>query len=286
MRALVLSGGGSKGAYEVGAIQFLYQALGRSYDIICGVSVGALNGAFLAQYKSGSEVQASQGLNALWDGVDDARIYKHWFGWYLAALWKASVYNTKPLHDLVREKLNARAVKESGKALRVGAVNLLNGQYKLFDETYGDLAGAVIASSAFPAMFTPAELEGGTWTDGGVRDITPLKAAIQLGATEVDIIMCSPDGLKPMAKGGKTLQVALRSLDILTDEVNANDIAKAQLHNRLVKAGVGDGKRFIDFHIIRPSDELIENSLNFDPKLQKVMRARGYEDAKRLFSPA
>lgn len=286
MRALVLSGGGSKGAYEVGAVQYLYQALGRSYDIICGVSVGALNGAFLAQYKKGAEVQASQGLDALWDGVNDARIYKHWFGWYLAALWKPSVYNTKPLQDLVREKLDAKAVRESGKALRVGAVDLLNAQYKLFDENYKDLAGAVIASSAFPVMFTPIDMEGGTWTDGGVRDITPLKAAIQLGATEVDIIMCSPSGLKPMAKGGKALQVALRALDILTDEVNANDIAKAQLHNRLVKAGVGDGKRFIDFHIIRPVDELIENSLNFDPKLQKGMRERGYNDAKGVFATA
>jgi NTE family protein len=50
MRALVLSGGGARGAYEAGVIQGLHEA-DHTYDLICGTSIGALNGSFVAAQK-------------------------------------------------------------------------------------------------------------------------------------------------------------------------------------------------------------------------------------------
>jgi len=50
MRALVLSGGGARGAYEAGVIQGLHEA-GMTYDLVCGTSIGALNGSFVASNK-------------------------------------------------------------------------------------------------------------------------------------------------------------------------------------------------------------------------------------------
>ena len=52
-RALVLSGGGVKGAFQVGALMHSMGDLGRDYDIVCGVSVGALNAAGLCNVKRG-----------------------------------------------------------------------------------------------------------------------------------------------------------------------------------------------------------------------------------------
>ncbi len=64
MRALVLSGGGAKGAYEVGALKYLLLDKETQYDIICGVSVGALNASFLSMYPLGQEKVAYQNLGA------------------------------------------------------------------------------------------------------------------------------------------------------------------------------------------------------------------------------
>lgn len=53
MLGLVLSGGGEKGAYQVGALRYLVEK-GIDPDIITGVSVGAMNGGFLSQFPKGS----------------------------------------------------------------------------------------------------------------------------------------------------------------------------------------------------------------------------------------
>jgi NTE family protein len=285
MRALVLSGGGSKGAYEAGAIQCLLGDKKISYDIICGVSVGALNGAFLAQYANGQEEIASMMLGQLWSQLNTSKIYKHWFGWWLAALWRPSMYNSKPLQDLVRSKLDIQAVRHSGKKLRMGAVSLKTGKYRLFDENYSDLSGAVLASSAFPAMLTPIQLDGELWTDGGVRDVTPFQAAVDLGASSIDVIMCSPEYLQPRFPAQpNVIGVAKRAIDILADEASSNDIDKAYYINKLIQVGaVPAGKRHIEIRIIRPIEELTDDSLNFDPILLKFMRQQGYKDASRLF---
>ena len=48
-RALVLSGGGAKGSFQIGAMEELILNRGLDFEILCGVSVGALNASFLAQ---------------------------------------------------------------------------------------------------------------------------------------------------------------------------------------------------------------------------------------------
>jgi NTE family protein len=282
MRSLILSGGGAKGSFQVGALRYLVGDLQVKYDIICGVSVGALNGSFLAQYKVGDEINAYKGLADLWAGIDTSKIYKQWWLFReLAALWKQSVYNSQPLIDLVRSKLDVNKVKTSGKKLRVGAVSLGTGEYRAFAEDYSDIAGAVLASSAFPAMLRPIDLEGQLWTDGGVKHITPVKAAIDCGADAMDIIVTSPDKAGPgIGEDSKTLTIVERSIDLMSDQILANDIKMAQLVNKLALSGQSD-KRVIEINILRPDDFLTDNSLDFSPaKLQKMMNL-GYCVAQR-----
>jgi len=281
MRALVLSGGGCKGAYQVGALSYLLGQLGRRYSILCGVSVGALNAAFLAQFASGEEKQASAQLEALWAPLDTPSIYRKWpvFG-EAAAIWKSSVYDSTPLQRLVRTKLDAGKVRNSGKKLRVGAVSLNSGEYRVFAEDHPNLVEGVIASSAFPVMFAPVLIEGQLWTDGGVREVTPIQAAIDLGADTIDAIVCSPADSKakfpaiPIA-----LRVAERSIDLMSDEIIENDLKVAELYNQLA-ANKLSTKRVIKLWTLRPSSSLIDNSLDFSPAKAKEMKARGFQDAK------
>jgi NTE family protein len=283
MRYLVMSGGGSKWAYEVGAIQHLCGDLEIEYDGYCGVSAGALNAGFMAQYAAGEERLAAELLYRLLRTVDGSRIYRRWFPFgKLHALWKPSMLNSAPLQQLIRTVLDEALVRESGKRLRVGAVSLTTGTYRLFKEDYADLAGAIIASSAFPAMFCPVELDGELWTDGGVREVTPLKAAIDLGATEVDVIVTSPDYSAPgFPRSPNTLDVGKRVLDLMSDEIISDDLKVALLHNRLAARGLST-KREVKIRIVRPDAFLTDDSLDFDPAVLEGMRKAGYEDAKRI----
>jgi len=281
VKGLVLSGGGAKGAYQVGVLRRWLGEEQRKYDIICGVSVGALNGSFLAQYPIGQEKLASIELTALWAGIDTAAIYKKWFGWEVAALWKSSVYNSAPLQRLVREKLNLEKVRSSGKKLRVGAASLTNGRYVLFGEDHPKLHDAILASSSFPAMLSPIEIDGELWTDGGVRDVTPLSAAIKLGADTVDVVLCSSPGVDhKFPKKPNALKVAARALDIMSDEVIENDLKLVDYVNRLVKVNAAaSGKRHIDVTLVRPKNSLTDNSLDFSPAGLRRMIEQGYNDA-------
>jgi NTE family protein len=67
MKALVLSGGGAKGAYEAGLVCSLIEEYGEQFDIICGTSIGAINSAFLAQ-------DDTTALKALWSSIEKAAI--------------------------------------------------------------------------------------------------------------------------------------------------------------------------------------------------------------------
>ena len=53
MRVLVLSGGGDKGSYQVGALRKWLAEDSIEYDVFCGISVGSINSAFLAQFPAG-----------------------------------------------------------------------------------------------------------------------------------------------------------------------------------------------------------------------------------------
>lgn len=285
MRALVLSGGGVKGAYQVGVLRHLLGELKTRYDVICGVSVGALNGAFLAQYPIGQEVKAYEALGDIWSAVNNKRIWKRWFPFgKLHALWKKSALNSEPLQKWVRSQLDPKSVRASGKKLRVGAVSLDSGEYKAFGEDFVPLPDAVLASSAFPGMFTPIKIQGSLWTDGGVRNITPLKEAIDLGAKEVDVIITSPNKPAPsFPKDPETLDIAERSIDLMSHEVLEEDLRVAHLYNLLVLAGEAPkGKRLVNLRVFRPATRLTGNSLDFSPSSIERMRDRGYKDAVQV----
>jgi NTE family protein len=281
MRALVLSGGGSKGAYEAGVVSYLMDTLNFRYDIICGVSVGALNAVYLAQMSKG--VQTGRFLTSLWTNyIDNSKVYKNWLIPYVSGLWKPSVYNSKPLQNLINNYISTDNLVRSGIKIRIGATNLASGEYRVFDETYHDLKIAVQASSAFPGLLTPVELEGDLWADGGIRSNTPLSAAIQAGADSVDMVLCSPskDPGNFFSERKSALEVAARAISLMTDQIEADDLNVCLKTNELVKAGVSTDKKLIQLRVIRPNQGLTSNPLDFTPSLLKTMYNQGMADAK------
>lgn len=281
MRALVLSGGGAKGAYEAGVV---LRALGdnaRCYDVFCGTSVGAINAAHLAQFKTGDEKLAANGLATVWRSIQTNTVYKEWspLG-MLAALFKPSVYSTAPLREFLHARLDGGRVAASGKALRVSAVSLKSGARRVWTERSGStLCEGVLASSAMPVFFEPVKIDGEVFVDGGIRETTPLQDAIDAGADEIDVVVVDQTYLEGTFPASFTvIDVAKRTLGAMLIEIEQADLEGAELVNRLIDAGHGAGKRKLAVRVIRPAIPL-GDSLDFSP--QKIARElrQGYDEA-------
>lgn len=281
MRALVLSGGGVKGAYQVGVLTRWMLDQRVDYEVMCGVSVGALNIGFLAQYAYGLGGAAVRHLRGVWDEINTARVVRPWriFG-KVASLWKPSLYNSEPLQDWVRTQINPAAVQLSGRRVRVGAVSLDTGEYRISTEMDPDFSQWVLASASYPVFMLPIEIEGKLWADGGIRNITPLGTAIRLGATDIDVIMCSNPDLPDAydAKGKAAMPaLALRTTELMSDQVMRADLQVCGLKNDL--AQLGGPYRQVRVRLVQPRTSLAEDPLDFDPAAIQRMIAQGYADA-------
>jgi NTE family protein len=281
MKALVLSGGGCKGAYQVGALQKWMAEDGNDYDLLCGISVGAINAAYLAQTPKGNPKAAWEKLSEIWGRVSSTNVKKSWFPFgVLEAIWKPSVYNSEPLQKWVRTELDTKAVTASGRKLRLVSVSWNSGEARTATEADPNLADWVLASSSFPVGLLPVAIDGQLWTDGGLRSVTPLGEAIQAGADEIDVIMCSnPYAASPFdAKGKAALpSLGLRAIDIMSDEIARADLKICGLKNALAELDAKYKK--VKLRILKPSELLTDNSLDFDPATIRRMMAIGYKEA-------
>src|SRR5438067_12234831 len=100
-RALVLSGGGAKGSWQVGACHHLIAERGLWFDVIAGVSAGAVNAATLAQAHDPDELATElEHLRSVWLGLRGSHdVYRRrWLGALGTVLARrASLYNAAPL---------------------------------------------------------------------------------------------------------------------------------------------------------------------------------------------
>jgi predicted acylesterase/phospholipase RssA len=171
--ALVLSGGGAKGAFEVGAVYHLIVHRHCDFQDISGVSVGALNGAILAQAATDGDSTknmeaAARDLLNVWLGLkgNDDIYKKRFLGMFGFALFgRESVYDSEPLARLIAKKVNPTQIGDSGRAFRVGIVSMNTGIYHeiLAPTSEGDdrcrlnrdgkFRAAILASASMPALF-------------------------------------------------------------------------------------------------------------------------------------
>ena len=285
MRALVLSGGGSKSAYSVGVLQHLLGNLEIKYDAIVGVSSGAICAAFLGMFSHGYEKESIDALSKIWLSLNNEKIYQRWnpFGRF-HVLWKLGFFDNSPMKDLIRDSISLEKIRLSGKNITVGTVSLTSGKYTNFDQNSDDFIGAVISSAAFPVMFEPVMIGNQLWSDGGIKSISPIHTAIMLGADQIDVIATSPETRdKRWIDKPSIIDIIKRSFDLFTEKILSNDIEKAILYNKLASVGLTE-KKCVQLNIIRPDYNLIEDLLDFHPTKIAEMIQKGYHDAKLKYT--
>ena len=289
MKALVLSGGSIKGCYQAGAVRRVL-ADGFAPDIITGISVGALNAAYLGKASVDHDWPvAGRMLANFWinEVTEPAKVMRKRHLLELAwRIWQKDwdgLISTTALTQLVNEVLKPypTVVKP---IVRVGYVPMRTGELTYLGPESPEFIDAVLASSAEPIAMPLRKVRDLICYDGGLRDIAPLKQAISLGATDIVAVLCQPVNLAVTdVKEGDLLQLLARVLSIVTNEIIRNDVAQLERVNQQLEqfpdAPSLAGKRPINLRVIRPDVEPAIDLEHFTREEIRAMVDLGDRDA-------
>ncbi|MBI2555207.1 MAG: patatin-like phospholipase family protein [Candidatus Rokubacteria bacterium] len=182
MTALVLCGGGSRGAVEVGLYRALME-LEIPIDLVVGTSVGAINGAVVATS------MPPEALETLWQGLRRRDLFalNPQLLWKL--IWADSLYDHRRLRRFLERRLPARRFEDLVIPLIVTGTDFERGQPVYWRE--GPLLEAIMASVAMPGLFPPQVVGGAQVVDGGIADNVPIDVAVAEGADTVIFMLCA-----------------------------------------------------------------------------------------------
>lgn len=286
--AVVLSGGGARGAYEVGVLSYIFEEflpareVPLSVDIVCGTSVGAINSAYLAATLQ-TPRSGMHRLVELWETLELDRVLG--FGWRQAALLprmlstgaSTGIFDVSPMARLISREVPWRDISRT---LRAGALRALSitctevftGRTVLFMQTGRDTSlpthapprtliraerigpQHVLASASIPLLFPPVKVGQQLYMDGGLRQNTPIAPALRLGATHVLVVGTSREmkGISqvPVQKQPTTAFVLGKIMNALLLDHLDNDLAHVALVNDILETGlVAYGQEFVtDFN--------------------------------------
>jgi NTE family protein len=291
-RALVLAGGGSKGAFEVGAIDYLVRENGLDFDIYLGTSVGALNAGVLAQSYNYRELCRQVNLlKELWLKIKGYRsLYRKNLLGAFSLLYRNSLYNPEGLKHLIKEYIDPEQLfKNRTRFLKVATVAVETGELLYADnrtpECRKDILSYILASASIPLFFPAVKINGKHWYDGGLRDMTPLGAVFHEHPDEIVVVLTFPidQKLAPVlspAKPQGALGSILRALEIMSNEISANDLQLANAINHNHRSLFR--RRCVPLRIIAPKTPLTGgNILEFKPDCIKKNMELGFLAAQK-----
>ena len=199
-RALVLSGGGGRGAYHVGVLRFLEEHE-WSPGVIVGTSIGAVNGAAIA---SG---HTAHSLWALWRRLTTDDVQRRAWERLLSPDEWDHLLDTAPLRRTLVERgwidpsrINAQP---PAKHLRITVVEMKTGRLRVFGNSPDPTSGShcehvaitldhILASCSIPLVYPPTEIDDVAFWDGGTVANTPLGSAVDAGAEDIVVVLMTP----------------------------------------------------------------------------------------------
>jgi NTE family protein len=238
--ALVLSGGGSRGAYQIGVWRALRE-FGLHIDIAVGTSIGALNAAAVAQNTYDS-------AEALWRQLETDMVFD-----YAHAFENRGVKFTT-IKDILRQNIIEENIRSSPVDFGIVTVKFpsLEPVY-LWKEDIpeGEMLDYILASSScFPAV-TPYEIHDAKFLDGSFYDSMPISLALEKGAGKIIAVNLDPVGKVrkedlELAKGRLTLVECYWDLGsfLIFDKENTKHIMRLGYLDTLKAFDVLDGYRY------------------------------------------
>lgn len=285
--ALVLSGGGAKGAFQYMAEKYAREIKGYHWDVIAGVSVGALNGTMLAMGKIDK-------LDEIWQNITEEKVYTGKLNlWSLIkiAFGAKSVYSNEPLGRLLQQEYDPEKFVID---LRVGAVSLKSGEYVTFTPSHPYFDRAVLASTAIPVVWEPVHVteEFHDMVDGGVRNISPLGDVLDTEPDEMVIINCSPVTPPRIDRPLRNaLDIGMHALEVVLNEIFITDVREfvrinhnvreAEAHGITLTNEKGKPYKYYDCKIIQP-DFPLGDTMDFSKRAILMRMDAGWEKARQI----
>jgi NTE family protein len=305
--AFVLSGGGARGALQVGALRALIEH-GERPDLIIGTSVGAWNGAWLAL---GASPERMETMTRVWASVHPAQVLlgrervaggasRQAIRGALALAAARNVTRDSPalysdigLRQLLRRYYAGATFEALAVPLYVIATNLTAGQRTVFSS--GEVGPALLASSAIPGIFPPVRIGDALYVDGGAVENCGVELALTLGARRIFVLdvgydashvatemwsaPISSDTQTPAGRR-RTRTMAPHALASVLDRTT-QVMGRYQLERDLARLPAG-----VEAHVIRPTPSQGGGALDFDAAPEWIDRGYAFTRAYLASLPA
>ena len=288
-KALVISGGGSKGAFAGGVAQYLMKKEHRDYDLFIGTSTGSLmvshlalgrldelkhlytnvnqesifsNNPFKIKKVAGEKVISIRHLNTLWNFLNGRKTFGE----------------SKNLRTLIKNNITKKMyeeIRKGNKEVVVTVSNLTANQieYKSSkDCTYEDFADWIWGSCNYVPFMSLLEKNNCQYADGGFGSLVPIREAILRGATEIDAIILETEVIQLNRLPSKNpFSLLFDVFDFMLTHVEKHNITIGKLaaNNKNVK-----------LNLYYTPTVLTTNSLVFDEKLMRKWWKSGFKYAK------
>ena len=269
--ALVLSGGGAKGAYEAG-VAAAFVERGLPIRLVAGSSAGALNAAMIASGRADR-------LEAMWRSVTREQVYSLRAAVFFAGFlpgWltlfvlneTSSLFDAAPLRDLIAASLDFDQIAASPVRLLVTATDLAAREKRVFDNRTVTV-DALMAASAVPGLFPPVKVDGALLVDGGLTGRAPILEALEadtsLGRAVVVMSYASTERGAPPTTMRRALE---ESFELVMIQQIRRDTELARFRHPAV-----------DVQLLVPSEPLLLRPLDFDADAMARLLALGRSDA-------
>ena len=290
-KALVISGGGSKGAFAGGVVEFLMKEKGKDYDLFLGTSTGSLMVSHLALKKldalkelytnvnqnsifsnspfkitkvHGEKVISIRHMNTFWNFLNGSKTFGE----------------SKNLRKLIKKNVTLEMydeIRKNNKEVVVTVSNLTANQieYKAISEcSYDDFCDWIWGSCNYVPFMSLLEKNNCQYADGGFGSLVPIREAILRGAKEIDAIILETEVTQINRMHAKNpFSLMLDVFDFMLENVERHNITIGKLSAK---------HHDVKLNLYYTPTVLTTNSLVFDKEKMKKWWASGYLHAKRL----
>ena len=287
-RALVISGGGARGAWGVGVAKGLSKAKNNHYNLVVGTSTGSLMGplVLLRDFKTLSNAYTSVTQDSIFNVnpfCADGSIRYLLFAYRLIC-GKKTLGETENLLKLIKKffkESDYQKILDNKWNFGAAVTSLTSNTVKvesIQNNSYEDMKEWMWASANEPVFMTTVNKDGEAWVDGGLKNYLPISYAIEQGADEIDVIIHNGLDFADVnwKQTGGIMDLLLRTISIFKADVGESDVTIAKLQ-AIVKDTL-QKEVTLNLYFMSPKQvQMTQNELIFDEKIMKALLKEGYD---------
>jgi NTE family protein len=289
MRAMVISGGGSKGAFAGGVAQYLMEEKKRKYDLFLGTSTGGLLISHLAlgQISKIKSIYTNVSMEKIFDvnpfiiknknGIVGITI-NHLSVIFQLLRGRRTFGESKRLRRLFKQNFtiddfNLLREQETQVVVTVTNISTNEAEFKSIKEcSYNDFCDWIWISSNYVPFMSLVTKNNYEYGDGGFSSLVPIREAINRGATEIDVVILETETNVTNRNIGKNpFSLMIDLFRIALDQVEKHDVAIGKLIAK---------NKDVKLNLYYTPTKLTNNALIFNEKEMKKWWYDGFEYAK------